>query len=71
VRELAAAGILRSTYDPCRNRWKIRLPISKKAQRLLLAPKQTHKTHPTDLGDYYQRYGIRRIKGQRVELLSS
>lgn len=39
--------------------WRID-PRDAKANRALLAPKRTYRTTPPDVGDYYQRYGIRR-----------
>jgi hypothetical protein len=71
VREMLAAGILKGEYDSVRNRWQVDVSkITPDVDALLRAPKKTHKTSPTDQGDYYQRYGIRRtmIDGKLVRV---
>jgi hypothetical protein len=61
IRLLLADGLILGTYDPVRHRWQVDpLDITPQAEALLRAPKRTHKDSPTDLGDYYQRYGLRR-----------
>lgn len=71
VREMLAAGTLKGEYDGVRNRWQVDIgKITPDIEALLTAPKRTHKTHPTDQGDYYKRYGIRRtmINGKMVRV---
>jgi len=66
-----------SPYFAGNKRWwtqeRVLAALSKVAAELLLrAPKRTHKSWPTDLGDYYHRYGLRRsnIDG-KVKVVSS
>jgi len=69
VCRLLAAGTIRGWYDHKRNRWQVDLiHITAAEEALLRAPKGTHKRTPTDLGDYYQRYGLKRtiVDGQLV-----
>ena len=69
IRRLLIAGTIKGKYDRPRNRWQVNMEdITPQIESLLRAPKQTHKTWPTDKGDYYQRYGIRRhlINGKMI-----
>lgn len=62
VQKLLTGGILKGEYDEERHRWQVDLEsITPAAEALLRAPKRTHKTFPTDMGDYYQRHGIKRV----------
>ena len=70
VRTLLNDGIIKARYDSRRNRWEVDPDdITPTVASLLEAPKRTHKTWPTDVGDYYQRYGIRR-SGEKVAALA-
>lgn len=40
--------------------WRIDLRDAEKLRAELTAPRRTHKTWPVDIGDYSQRYGLRR-----------
>lgn len=40
--------------------WQIDLRDAEKIRAALQAPRRTHKTWPIDVGDYAQRYGLRR-----------
>jgi hypothetical protein len=61
VCQLLAAGTIKGRYDRRRNRWQIDpINITPAAEVLLMEPKKTHKSTPPDLGDYYQRHGLRR-----------
>ena len=67
VRNMLIAGKLKGKYDRKRNRWEIDpIDITPEVIILLTAPKITHKTWPTDKGNYYTRYGLCRriIEGQ-------
>lgn len=68
VRNMLRAGRVRGRYDKKRNRWEVDpIDITPEVIILLTAPKITHKTWPTDKGDYYSRYGLcRRIIADRV-----
>ncbi len=69
IRKALAEGKIKGRFDEKRNRWQIDLldvlksPV---ALTILSRPRRTHKYGPTDLGDYYQRYGLKRtlINGQ-------
>ncbi|MBA7651791.1 hypothetical protein ES703_59617 [subsurface metagenome] len=70
VRTLLNDGVIKARYDSRRNRWEVDPDdITPTVASLLEAPKQTHKNWPTDVGDYYQRYGIRR-SGEKVAALA-
>lgn len=71
VRELLHSGVLTGRYDSRRNRWDIdTTELSHNALLSLRRPKRTHKNCPTDLGDYYRRYGLcRKLFGDRVLVL--
>lgn len=61
VRNLLRAGRIKGRYDRKRNRWEVDpIAITPEVIILLTAPKKTHKTWPTDRGDYYSRYALRR-----------
>jgi len=67
VRNMLGAGRIKGRYDRERNRWEVDpIDITPEVIILLTAPKITHKTWPTDKGDYYTRYGLcrRAIAGQ-------
>ena len=55
-------GRITGFYDPVRHRWQVDLAdLDKETIALLKAPKtHSHKYSETDLGDYYQRYGLKR-----------
>lgn len=68
VRRMLNEGSLPGRFDKVRNRWEVELAdITSEMETRLRAPKRTYKTHPLDMGDYYQRYHIRRTNGMRVE----
>jgi len=62
LRRFLRAGMFEgATFDGVRNRWKIEPAfISPDLRSLLTEPRETHKTWPTDVGDYYARYGLSR-----------
>lgn len=61
IRSALKAGKIKGRYDKKRNRWDIDLAdLNPGALAVLTAPKRTHKSFETDLGNYYQRYGLRR-----------
>jgi len=61
IRQALAEGKIKGHYDLLRNRWQINLnDLTPEAKKILVRPKRTHKTCPTDLGDYYSRYGLKR-----------
>ncbi|MBN1366611.1 MAG: hypothetical protein JW967_01620 [Dehalococcoidales bacterium] len=71
IRTALRDGKIKGDFDKVRNRWNIDLgDITPEALLILTAPKRTHKYQPTDLGDYEQRYGIRRkiINGKTVRI---
>jgi len=72
VRNMLRAGRIKGRYDRVRNRWEVDpVAITPEVIILLTAPKITHKTWPTDKGDYYSRYGLcRRIIEDRVTVVS-
>jgi len=71
VRNMLSAGRIKGRYDRKRNRWEVDpVAITPEVIMLLTAPKITHKTWPTDKGDYYLRYGLcRRIIEGRVTVV--
>jgi len=71
VRNMLRAGRVKGRYDRKRNRWEVDpVAITPEVIILLTAPKKTHKTWPTDKGDYYSRYGLhRRIIEDRVTVV--
>ncbi len=61
IRDALAKGKIKGHYDRARNRWEIDLKdITSEAKEILTRPRRTHKTYPTDMGDYYSRYGLKR-----------
>jgi len=59
---------LKGRYRRELHRWEVDpVDVTPEIVRLLTAPRRTHKTYPLDVGDYYQRYGIRRLNGRRIE----
>jgi hypothetical protein len=68
VRKLLVDGTIPAQFDALRNRWEVDGIELGKYKDILTAPRRTHKTHPVDVGDYYQRYGIKRINGVRVKV---
>lgn len=70
VRTALAEGKIHGKFDRCRNRWQVDLArLTLAAKAILEAPKlHSYKNSPPDLGDYYQRYGLRRqkVNGQMV-----
>ena len=63
VRELLINNSLPGTYDRVRNRWQIDpSQFTPEMESLLRAPKKTYTTSPTDIGDYYRRYGLYRTR---------
>jgi len=67
------AGKIRGKYDTKRNRWEVDpADITQDVIELLGKPKKTHKTWPTDKGDYYTRYGLcRRFINGRVMVVAA
>ena len=66
--EFLAKGVLKGKYRSKLHRWEIDpADVRDEIVSLLREPRRTHKTTPLDVGDYYQRYGIRRINGKRTE----
>jgi len=63
VRSLLAAGTMKGRYDKRRNCWRVdpaelRRPA---VEAFLRAPKtRSYRTVPPDVGDYYERYGLKR-----------
>lgn len=71
VRQLLTSGVLRGEYDSLRNRWDVAPEdITPEVLIRLTAPKRTHKSVPTDKGDYYCRHGLFRklIDGKLVRV---
>lgn len=69
VRDLLISGRLKGRYDRVRNCWRVdSVDLTADVQSLLRAPKtQSYKAVPPDMGDYYERYGIRRaLRAGRV-----
>ena len=69
VCRMLKTGKIKGRYDRSRNRWEVDpVAITPDVVILLLRPKGTHKSWPTDRGDYYSRYGLRRkiIEGRLV-----
>jgi hypothetical protein len=61
IRLALTEGKIKGHYDQLRNRWQIDLnDLTPEAKEILTRPKRTHKTCPTDLGDYYSRHGLKR-----------
>lgn len=62
VRDLLAAGVLKGRRDVLRNSWRVDpADIGPEIEVLLRAPKtRSYTTVPPDVGDYYERYGLKR-----------
>lgn len=62
--EFLNAGLIKGAhFDKIRNRWKIDpFSIDPVLENQLKSPRKTHNTWPLDLGDYRQRYNIKRGK---------
>jgi len=71
VRNMLRTGRIQGRYDRRRNRWEVDpVDITPEVIIILRTPKVTHKTWPTDKGDYYSRYGLcRRIILDRVTVV--
>ena len=66
--DLLTKGVVKGRYRPKLHRWEIDpADVRDEIVSLLRLPKRTYKRTPPDYGDYYQRYGIRRINGKRTE----
>jgi hypothetical protein len=70
IRAALREGKIKGRFDKKRNRWEIdpaRIMASTTAQIILHRPKRTHKTFPTDVGDYCRRHGLKRVlRGDKV-----
>ncbi len=69
VRDALAKGIIKGRFDRQRNQWQVDLDeLTEEALAILTKPKGTHQTYTTDLGDYRERYGLKRtrINGKMV-----
>lgn len=67
VRMLLKDGVIKAQYNPKRNQWQVDpVNLTPSVVALLQVPKQTHKTWPTDLGDYYKRHGLHRRNGKVI-----
>ncbi|MBA7691668.1 hypothetical protein ES703_100219 [subsurface metagenome] len=73
VRNMLSTGRIKGRYDRERNRWEVDpADITRDIIELLSKPKETHKTWPTDKGDYYARYGLcRRFINGRVMVVAA
>jgi hypothetical protein len=78
IRKALRLGKIKGRFDPRRNRWEVDLVDilhSPVAQAIVKRPKRTHKRSPTDLGDYCQRHGLKRVlvggKTKYVRVLDS
>ncbi len=61
IRQALAKGKIKGRFDGLRNRWQIDLnDLTPEEKEILTRPKRTHKSYPTDMGDYYSRYGLKR-----------
>lgn len=62
VRDLLAAGVLKGTRDTLRNSWSVDpADITPDVEIRLRAPKRhSYRTVPPDVGDYYERYDLKR-----------
>ncbi len=70
IRTALTAGTIKGRFDKKRNRWQIDLVhLTSEALAILRQPKlKSYRNCQTDLGDYYQRYGLRRtmVNGRMV-----
>ena len=65
VREFLTDGRLKGRYRATLHRWEIDPgDVTEEMIAALRRPKGTHKRTSPDVGDYYERYGIRRIAGR-------
>jgi len=73
VCRMLRAGEIKGKYDGKRNRWEVDpADITQDVIELLGKTKKTHKTWPTDKGDYYTRYGLcRRVIGGQVMVVAA
>jgi len=63
---LLQSGALEGSRHPRRMTWLVDpAAITPAVEAELRRLKATHKTRPTDLGDYRKRYGIRRVPSER------
>ena len=64
VREALRGKEILGRFDRARHRWQVNLAkLTPAAVAILKAPKRTYKNSPTDMGDYYERYGLQRKNG--------
>jgi hypothetical protein len=73
VRDLLAAGTLRGRYDRCRNCWRVDpADIVPAVEAVLRVPKtRSYRSVPPDVGNYYERYGLKRtLRGGRLVVVS-
>lgn len=59
--QLLNDGAVKGTYSLKLHRWLIDPADAEGAKSLLTAPKRTHVTTPPDIGNYREKYGIRRL----------
>lgn len=63
VRDALAKRKIEGFFDHQRHQWQVDLKdLTEEALAILSKPKRTHKTSITDLGNYRERYGLKRIK---------
>lgn len=58
---LLASGELKGDYSERLHRWRVDPADAEAVRGLLTAPKRTHVTTPPDIGNYREKYGIRRL----------
>ena len=69
VQQLLEAGVIPAFRHPHRMTWQIDpADLNPSIMAELRKEKRTHKTTPSDLGDYRQRYGLRRVVAIRAVL---
>lgn len=62
VTKLIADGVLKAKQGTVRRGWLIDPADAEAIRPLLVAPKtHSYKSQPADIGDYYRRYGIKRV----------
>jgi len=74
IRVALKEGKIKGVFDKKRNRWAVDLAdLTPEALIILTAPKHTHKNSETDLGNYYQRHGLKRqnINGKVMVIAAS
>ncbi|MDD5701385.1 MAG: hypothetical protein PHU23_04965 [Dehalococcoidales bacterium] len=74
IRTALREGKIKGRFDKKRNRWQIdmaKVMSSTAAQMILHRPKRTHKSSPTDVGNYCRRHGLRRTlrEGKMIYIL--